>query len=136
MTTDAIIIANEFLTFDDVRADLRTLRDMRDALGYTEEGYRFSKERGPMMKALEGLISWTHSKDELRAAMKRAIRSGRLERGNPPSKSEAERVCLEYQHEIACGVWVFVRGGEVVGAEVVDFPSHDGAGWRGWKLAA
>lgn len=136
MTTKTTIIANEFLTYDDVQADLRTLRDMDNALGYTEEGYRFTMEHGPRMKALEGILGWVHSKDELRAAMKRAIRSGRLVRGTPPTKTEAERVCLEYQHEIACGVWVYTKDGEIVGAEMVDFPSHDGAGWRGWKLAA
>lgn len=77
-------------------------------------------------------------KAELRAAMWRAIRSGRLVRGaRLPDKAQAERECLEYIGEIACGTWVWLSPtGEVVGAEIVDFPSHDGAGYRSWGLPA
>jgi hypothetical protein len=108
---------------------------------YTDEGHAFYERFKPTQDALSSLWSWANNtgadaKAELRAAMKRAIRSGRLVQGTPLGKAEASRVCLEYQGEIACGVWVYLSiNGEIVGAEVVDFPSHDGAGWRGWKLA-
>ena len=142
MTTNISLTTTDFLSFDDVCADLGTLTETWRNLGWhTTEGHNFYRKFKPTMDAMLAMRDWANNtgaeaKSELRAAMKRAIRSGRLERGNPPSKREAERVCLEYQHEIACGVWVFVRSGEIIGAEVVDFPSHDGAGWRGWKLAA
>ena len=140
-TNDVRICIDEFVSFDDVRDDLTTLRETWREAGYnTSAGHAFYKTAAPIMNDLAAVRDWASNigpaaKAELRAAMGRAIRSGRLVRGTPPTKSEAERVCLE-QHEIACGVWVFVKNGEIIGAEVVDFPSHDGAGWRGWKLAA
>jgi hypothetical protein len=141
MSTD--IKTADLLSFDDVCADLNTLTETWRGLGWhTAEGDAFYKRFKPTQDVLSALRCWGNNtgadaKAELRAAMGRAIRSGRLVRGTPPSKTEAERVCLEYQGEIACGVWVYLSPlGEIVGAEVVDFPSHDGAGWRGWKLAA
>jgi hypothetical protein len=136
------VIARELVTYDNVDADFTALRQEWSDRGYnTQEGRAFYERFGPTMLGLLDMRGWANNigaeaKEELRATMRRAIQSGHLVRGNPPSKTEAERVCLEYQHEIACGVWVYVNPqGEVIGAEVVDFPSHDGAGWRGWTLA-
>lgn len=127
------MIAQDFISGQDVKRDYD---DCRMA------AYAGNEKMKKMLPDLTALHNWTaglgrEGKAELRAAMWRAIRSGRLRQGAGvvPSKREAERVCLEYQGEIACGVWVWLSPqGEVVGAEIVDFPSHDGAGYRSWGL--
>lgn len=127
------MIAHDFVNGQDIMQDYD---DCRMA------AYAGNEEMRKRLPALTALRDWAaglgrEGKAELRAAMWRAIRSGRLKRGSVPSKSEAERVCLEYIGEIACGTWVWISPqGEVVGAEIVDFPSHDGAGYRSWALVA